>query len=83
MLLSRDMDPKRQSTPELGAYDLLRDGLGAYDLLRDCLANLRKAERALAIVEEAAPDPERAAHLVAIRAAIAQLVTFVRPVASV
>jgi hypothetical protein len=66
------MDPKRQSTPEAGAYDLLRDGLDS----------LRKAERALAIVEAAAPDPDRAVHLGQIRAAIAHLVTFVRPVAS-
>lgn len=57
------MDPSRQSVPEAGAYDLLRE----------VLADLQKAERALAIVEAAAPDPERATHLAAIRAALAQL----------
>ena len=67
------MNPKRHSTPEAGAYDYLRDGL----------ANLRKAEQALTIIEHADPDPERALHLVAIRAAISQLVMFVPSVASV
>jgi hypothetical protein len=62
----RGVDPTRQSTPEAGAYAMLRDAL----------FHLRQAERALTIVEEAAPDPERARHLVALRAAIDQLETF-------
>ena len=57
------MDPTCQSIPEAGAYDLLRE----------LLADLRKAERVLAIVEAAEPDPERETHLAAIRAALAQL----------
>ena len=40
---------------------------------------LKSAERTSRIVEEAAPDAERALHLVAIRAALAQFETFVTP----
>lgn len=61
------MDPQRQSVPEAGAYRILQV----------VLADLRKAERALTIIEEAAPDPERALHLGAIRSAIAELRTVV------
>ena len=50
--------------------------VGAYTLLRDVLFDLTQAERALTIVEQAAPDPDRARHLAAIRAARAQLETF-------
>jgi len=57
------VDPKRQSLSEAGAYLLVRDGL----------AELRAAARTLTVVEETAPDPERARHLTAIRTAIAQL----------
>jgi hypothetical protein len=63
------VNPKRHSAPEAGAYDLLRDGL----------ASLREAERALTIIEDAAPDLERAVHLVAVRTAISLLVMFVSP----
>jgi hypothetical protein len=66
------VDPQRQSLHEAGAYRILRD----------VLDGLHQAERALTIVEAAAPDPERATHLAAIRAAIAQLTTFVPPGAS-
>jgi hypothetical protein len=48
-------------------------------MLRDVLADLTMAERALAILEAAAPDPERTTHLAAVRAAIAQLATFIPP----
>jgi hypothetical protein len=53
--------------------------VGAYRMLREVLFDLRQAERALTIVGEAAPDPERATHLVAIRSAIEKLETFVVP----
>ncbi len=52
---------------------------GAYRLLREALLELRQAERTLTILEEAAPDVERALLLVAIRAAIVQLEVYVRP----
>lgn len=58
------MDPKRQSMPEAGAYRILRD----------VLVDLRQAERTLTIVEEAAPDEERALHLSTLRLAIERLV---------
>lgn len=61
------MDPTRQSVPEAGAYQMLRDALMA----------LMTVEHTLAIVEQAAPDPERAAHLHAIRSAIERLVRVV------
>ena len=57
------MDPTRQSVPEAGAYRMVQIAL----------ADLRKAERALTIIEEAAPDPERATHLRELRKAIAAL----------
>ena len=63
------MDAARQSVPEAGAYRTVQVAV----------ADLRKAERALMVVEQFAPDPERAGHLVAIRAALAQLETFVQP----
>ena len=46
-------------------------------LLQQVLFNLRQAERALSRIEEAAPDPERARYLVAVRAALGQLETFI------
>jgi hypothetical protein len=61
------VDPTRQSVPEAGAYRILRV----------VLSDLHKAERALAIIQEAAPDLERALHLGAIRSAIAELRTVV------
>jgi hypothetical protein len=60
--------PQRQSVPETGAYTMLRLAL----------ADLRKAERALTIVEQAAPDAERGADLVAIRTALSELTKVVR-----
>ena len=63
------MDPKRQSVPETGAYRMVQNAL----------IELKVAERSLTIIEQAAPDPERATHLAAVRAAIAQLETVVRP----
>ena len=60
------LDPQRQSAPEKGAYDILRA----------VLLDLTSAERALTIVQEAAPDDERARHLTAIRRALEQLRTF-------
>ena len=62
------MDPQRQSVPEAGAYQMVQVAV----------ADLRRAERALAIVQEAAPDPDRALHLGAIRAALAHLHTFIK-----
>jgi hypothetical protein len=53
------VDPTRQSDPEAAVYRMLRD----------VLVDLTMAERALAILEAAASDPERAMHLVAVRAA--------------
>ena len=61
------MDPARQSTPEAGAYRMLHD----------VVADLEQAASALAIVQGAAPDTERAAHLEAIRLAIKSLRTVV------
>lgn len=52
---------------------------GAYLLVRDGLAAIQAAARTLTIVEEAAPAPERARHLAAIREGIAQLESVVRP----
>ncbi len=46
---------------------------GADTLLQEVLFDLRQAERALSLIEEAAPDQERALHLEAIRMAIAQM----------
>jgi hypothetical protein len=63
------VDPTRQSDPEAAVYRMLRD----------VLVDLTMAERALAILEAAASDPERARHLVAVRAAMAQLAPFIRP----
>ena len=63
------MDPKRQSVPETGAYRMVQNAL----------IELKVAERSLTIIEQAAPDPERATHLAAVRGAIAQLETVVRP----
>lgn len=60
------MDPQRQSVPEAGAYTILRD----------VLYNLGRAERALALLQEAAPDSKRFLHLEAIRVARVQLETF-------
>jgi hypothetical protein len=57
------VDPQRQSVPEAGAYQIVQVAL----------ADLRKAERALTIVQEAAPDLERAVHLRGLRTAIAAL----------
>jgi hypothetical protein len=51
------MDPDRHSMPEQGAYALLREAV----------FELSQAERALVIVERAAPDPERARHSAGIR----------------
>jgi hypothetical protein len=48
----------------------------AYGLWQEVLFDLRQAERALALIEEAGPDPERAQHLAAIRTAREQLETF-------
>jgi hypothetical protein len=42
-------------------------------MLHGVLADLRRAEETLAELAQRAPDPERAVHLAAIRAAIAQL----------
>ena len=63
------MDPARQSTPEAGAYRIVAE----------VLADLEQAARALAIVQEAAPDTERRHDLEAIRAAIATLRTVGAP----
>jgi hypothetical protein len=63
------MDPRRHSIPEAAAYRILRV----------VLEDLRRAERTLTAVEQTAPDPERALHLVAIRGALFQLETFVSP----
>jgi hypothetical protein len=63
------MDPKRQSVAEAGAHLLVRDAL----------AERGTAARTLSIVEQAAPDPEGARHLAAIRTAIAQLESVVSP----
>jgi hypothetical protein len=57
-------------------------GPDAYGLLQEILFDLRQAERALSLIEEAAPDQERALHLGAIRTAIAQMATFVWPVSA-
>ena len=54
------MDPKHQSIPEAGAYHILKV----------VLADLVKAERALALVQEGAPDSERGTHLDHVRMAI-------------
>jgi hypothetical protein len=48
-------------------------------LLQEALFDLRQAERALSLIEVAAPDPERARYLGAVRAALAQLETFITP----
>jgi hypothetical protein len=48
-------------------------------LLQEILFDLRQAERALSLIEEASPDPERARYLGAVRAALAQLETFITP----
>jgi hypothetical protein len=66
------MDPKRQSTPEAGAYRMLHD----------VVAELERAASALAIVQGAAPDTERQHHLAAIRTAIETLRTVVPPTPS-
>jgi hypothetical protein len=50
--------------------------LRAYGFWRDVLVDLRQAERALALIEEAGPDPERQRFLAAIRTAREQLETF-------
>jgi hypothetical protein len=61
------MNPKHQSVAEVGAYRILEVAL----------TDLRTAERALATsIENTPPDPERAAYLAAIRAAIAKLHLF-------
>jgi hypothetical protein len=61
------MNPKRQSVAEAGAYRILKV----------VLTDLRKAERILATtIENTPPDPDRAAYLAAIRAAIAKLHLF-------
>jgi len=61
------VDTRRQSIPELGAYRMV------VTALRDLL----KAEKTLAIVQEAGPDAERAIHLNALGSAIAQLKTMI------
>ena len=48
-------------------------------LLQEVLFDLRQAERALSLIEEAAPDQERARYLGAIRTAVAELEAFVPP----
>ena len=63
------MDSERQSTPEAGAYRILRD----------VVAELEQAASALTIVQGATPDTERRHHLEAIQAAIATLRTVVPP----
>jgi hypothetical protein len=58
------MNPKRQSVDEAGAYRILKV----------VLTDLRKVERVLATnIENTPPDPDQAAYLAAIRAAIAKL----------
>ena len=47
--------------------------------MQEVLLDLRQAERALLLIEEAAPDPERAGYLGAVRAALAQLEIFITP----
>ena len=47
--------------------------------MQEVLFELRQAERALSLIEEAAPDPERARYLGAVRAALGQLETFITP----
>ena len=66
------MDPERQSTPEVGAYRILRD----------VVAELERAANALAIVQGATPGTERQHHLEAIRTAIETLRTVVPPAPS-
>jgi hypothetical protein len=63
------VDPKGQSIPEANAYRTLQVIVG----------DLRRAERTLAEAQERAPEYERAHHLEAIRAARAELETFVVP----
>jgi hypothetical protein len=63
------MDPQRQSVAEAGAHLLVRDAL----------AELRAAAHTLTTIEQSASDSEGARRLVALRAAIDQLETFVRP----
>ena len=63
------MDPQRQSVPEAGAYRILEV----------VLADLVKAERALASVQEAAPDSQRAAHLDHVRTAISAVRAVIAP----
>jgi len=63
------MDPIGHSVPS-GDINRLR-----WIVLRD----LRKGERELAKMQQVEPDPERARHLSAVRAAIAELETFVAP----
>lgn len=48
----------------------------AYGFWREILSDFRQAERALASIEEAGPDPERQRLLAAIRTAREQLETF-------
>ena len=57
------VDPPRQSVAEARAYRVLRV----------VLTDLRKAERALVRIDDTAPDPERAAYLAVVRAAITKL----------
>jgi hypothetical protein len=63
------MDPQRQSVPEVGAYRMPRE----------VLFDLQRTERVLTVVEQAAPDDERAAHLRTLRSAIAELQQIISP----
>jgi hypothetical protein len=60
------MDPVRPADSEALAYTMLREI--RFDLVQ--------AERALAIIQQSAPDDERGRHLAAIQVARAALETF-------
>jgi len=65
------MDPQRLAGHEAGAYRLLRE----------VILDLREVVRALAMIDAVAPNPERARHLVILRAALAQFEALVQPLA--
>jgi hypothetical protein len=52
--------------------------VNAYRAVRTILADLNRAEQTLSDIERVVPDRERAAHLVTLRAIVAQLEELVR-----
>jgi hypothetical protein len=75
----RAQSPVRpQSLENMGHRRTVRRAVAprAYGFWREVLFDLRQAERTLASIEEAGPDPERQRLLVAIRTAREQLETF-------